>query len=333
MASYIARRKFLATLLGGTAVAWPLAARAQQPAMPVIGVLHGVSAAQWADRLAGFHRGLGEAGLAEGRNVAIEYRWAEGQFDRLPAMAADLVSRKVAVISAGAPDVAVRAAMAATKTIPIVFVTASDPVGTGFVPSLGRPDGNVTGATLIGTELVAKRLELLHELLPGASRIAVLVNPNNPGLARDNIQQSEAAVRRLGLEMVVIKAGTESEIDSAVVAAVQQNANALSMGNDAYLSSRSRKIAFFALRHGLATMSDARDTVVAGLLMSYGPNQVDSFRQAGIYVGRIVKGEKPADLPVLQPTKFELVINLTTAQAIGLKIPESFLLRADEVIE
>ena len=328
----IGRRELL-TALGSAAAAWPLAARAQQPAMPVIGVLHGVSAAQWADRLAGFHRGLGEAGLAEGRNVAIEYRWAEGQFDRLPAMAADLVSRKVAVISAGAPDVAVRAAMAATKTIPIVFVTASDPVGTGFVPSLGRPDGNVTGATLIGTELVAKRLELLHELLPGASRIAVLVNPNNPGLARDNIQQSEAAVRRLGLEMVVIKAGTESEIDSAVVAAVQQNANALSMGNDAYLGSRSRKIAFFALRHGLATMSDARDTVVAGLLMSYGPNQVDSFRQAGIYVGRIVKGEKPADLPVLQPTKFELVINLTTAKAIGLKIPESFLLRADEVIE
>jgi len=328
----IGRRELL-TALGSAAAAWPLAARAQQPAMPVIGVLHGVSAAQWADRLAGFHRGLGEAGLAEGRNVAIEYRWAEGQFDRLPAMAADLVSRKVAVISAGAPDVAVRAAMAATKTIPIVFVTASDPAGTGFVPSLGRPDGNVTGATLIGTELVAKRLELLHELLPGASRIAVLVNPNNPGLARDNIQQSEAAVRRLGLEMVVIKAGTESEIDSAVVAAVQQNANALSMGNDAYLSSRSRKIAFFALRHGLATMSDARDTVVAGLLMSYGPNQVDSFRQAGIYVGRIVKGEKPADLPVLQPTKFELVINLTTAKAIGLKIPESFLLRADEVIE
>jgi len=295
------RRRDFITLLGGAA-AWPLRARAQQPAMPVIGVLHGVSAAQWADRMAGFHRGLGEAGLAEGRNVAIEYRWAEGQFDRLPAMAADLVSRKVAVISAGAPDVAVRAVMAATKTIPIVFVTASDPVGAGFVPSLGRPDGNVTGATLIGTELVAKRLELLHELLPGATRIAVLVNPNNPGLARDNIQQSEAAVRRLGLEMVVIKAATESEVESAVVAAVQQHANALSMGNDAYLSSRSRQIAFFALRHGLATMSNARDTVVAGLLMSYGPNQVDSFRQAGFYVGRILKGEKPADLPVLQPT-------------------------------
>jgi len=326
------RREFI-TLIGGAAAAWPLAARAQQPAMPVIGVLHGVSAAQWTDRMAGFHRGLGEAGLAEGRNVSIDYRWAEGQFDRLPAMAADLVSRKVAVISAGAPDVAVRAAMAATKTIPIVFVTASDPVGAGFVPSLGRPGGNVTGITLIGTELVAKRLELLHELLPDATRIAILVNPNNPGLTRDNIQQSEAAVRRLGLEMVVIKAGTESEIESAVVAAVQQHANALSMGNDAYLSSRSRQIAFFALRHGLATMSDTRETVAAGLLMSYGPNLVDSFRQAGLYVGRIIKGEKSADLPVLQPTKFELVINLTTAKAIGLKIPESFLLRADEVME
>jgi putative tryptophan/tyrosine transport system substrate-binding protein len=325
------RRDFI-TLLGGAAV-WPLAARAQQPAMPVIGVLHGVSAAQWTDRMAGFHRGLSEAGLAEGRNVAIEYRWAEGQFDRLPAMAADLVSRKVAVISAGAPDVAVRAAMAATKTIPIVFVTASDPVGAGFVPSLGRPEGNVTGITLIGTELVAKRLELLHELLPDATRIAVLVNPNNPGLTRDNIEQSKAAVRRLGLEMVVIKAGTESEIESAVVAAVQQQANALIMANDAYLSSRSRQIVFFALRHALATMSDARETVAAGLLMSYGPNQTDSFRQAGLYVGRILKGEKSADLPVLQPTKFELVINLTTAKAIGLKIPESFLLRADEVIE
>ena len=326
------RREFI-TLLGGAAVAWPLAARAQQAAMPMVGVLHGVSATQWTDRMAGFHRGLGEAGLAEGRNVAIEYRWAEGQFDRLPAMAADLVGRRVAVISAGAPDVAVRAAMAATKTIPIVFVTASDPVGAGFVPSLGRPEGNVTGITLIGTELVAKRLELLHEILPDATRIAVLVNPNNPGLTRDNIQQSEAAVRRLGLEMVVIKAGTESEIESAVVAAVQQHANALSMGNDAYLSSRSRQIAFFALRHGLATMSDTRETVAAGLLMSYGPNLVDSFRQAGLYVGRIIKGEKSADLPVLQPTKFELVINLTTAKAIGLKIPESFLLRADEVME
>jgi putative ABC transport system substrate-binding protein len=222
------RREFI-TLLGGAAAAWPLAARAQQQAMPVIGVLHGVSAAQWTDRMAGFQRGLGEAGFAEGRNVAIEYRWAEGQFDRLPAMAADLVSRKVTVICTFV-DVATRAAMAVTKTIPIVFVTASDPVDAGFVPSLGRPEGNVTGVTLIGTELVAKRLELLHELLPGATRIAVLVNPNNPGLMRDNIQQSEAAVHRLGLEMVIIQAATESEIENAVGAAVQQHANALSVG-------------------------------------------------------------------------------------------------------
>jgi putative tryptophan/tyrosine transport system substrate-binding protein len=299
------RREFI-TLLGGAAAVWPRAARAQQSAMPVIGVLHGVSAAQWTDRMAGFHRGLGEAGLAEGRNVAIEYRWAEGQFDRLPSMAADLVSRRVAVISTGAPDVAVRATMAATKTIPIVFVTASDPVAAGFVPSLGRPEGNVTGVTLIGTELVAKRLELLHELLPGAARIALLVNPNNPGLMQDNIQQSEAAVRRLGLQMIVLKAGTESEIESAVVAAVQQQANALSIAADAYLNSRSRQIASFALRHALATMSDSRETVASGLLMSYGPNQSDSFRQIGLYVSRILKGEKPADLPVLQLLRYPL---------------------------
>jgi ABC-type uncharacterized transport system substrate-binding protein len=267
--------------------------------MPVIGVLHSVSAAQWADRMAGFHRGLGEAGFAEGRNVAIEYRWAEGQFERLPAIAADLVGRKVAVICAFV-DVATRAAMAATKTIPIVFVTASDPVGAGFVPSLGRPEENVTGVTLIGTELVAKRLELLHEILPDASRIALLVNSNNPVLMQDNIQQSNAAVRRLGLEMIVLKAGNESEIESAVVAAVQQQANALSIATDAYLNSRSRQIASFALRHALPTTGESRETVTAGLLMSYGPNQADSFRQAGLYVGRILKGEKPADLPVLQ---------------------------------
>jgi len=303
------RREFI-TLFGGAAAAWPLAARAQQAAMPVVGVLHSVSAAQWTERMIGFHRGLGEAGFAEGRNVAIEYRWAEGQFERLP-----------------------RAAMAATKTIPIVFVTASDPVAAGFVPSLSRPEGNITGVTLIGAELVPKRLELLRELLPGATRIAVLVNPNNPGLTRDNIQQSEAAVRRLGLEMIVLKAGTESEIESAVVAAVQQQANALSIATDAYLNSRSRQIASFALRHALPTTGESRETVAAGLLMSYGPSQADSFRQAGIYVGRILKGEKPADLPVLQPTKIELVINITTAKAIGLKIPESFLLRADEVID
>ncbi len=326
------RREFI-SLLGGAAVAWPLAARAQRPAMPVIGVLHGVSATQWTDRMVGFNQGLSEAGFAEGRNVAIEYRWAEGQFDRLPAMAADLVNRKVAVICAGAGDVAIRTAMAATKKIPIVFTTASDPVRAGFVLSLGRPGGNVTGATFMGVELVAKRAELLHETLPSPTRIALLVNPNNPGLMQDNIQLSNAAMQRLGLEMVVVKAGSENVIESAVVAAVQQQAKALSIGNDAYLSSRSRQVAFFALRYALPTMSESRDGVAAGLLMSYGPNQAETFRQAGLYVGRILNGEKPAALPVIQPTKFEFFINLTTAKALGLTIPPTLLARGDEVIE
>ena len=326
------RREFIA-LLGGAAADGRSRPRAQQAAMPVIGVLHGVSAAQWTDRMAGFHRGLAEAGFAEGRNVAIEYRWAEGQFDRLPAMATDLVSRKVAVICAGASNVAIQAAIVATKTIPIVFTTASDPVNAGFVPSLGRPGGNLTGITFFGVELVAKRLELLHEVLPGATRIALLVNPNNPGLMKDNIRQTEAAVRRLGLEMVVVKAGSESEIESAVVAAAQQQASILSIGNDAYLSTRSRQIASFALRHALPTMTESREGVAAGLLMSYGPNQAESFRQAGLYVGRILKGEKPADLPVMQPTKFEFFLNLKTVKALGLTMPQSLLLRVDEVIE
>ena len=327
------RRRDFIKVIAGSAATWPLVGHAQQRIMPVIGVLHGVSAAQWTDRMVGFHRGLNEAGFAEGRNVAIKYRWAEGQFDRLPAMAADLVSHKVAVILAGAGDVAIKSAMAATKTIPIVFTTASDPVRAGFVLGFGRPGGNVTGATFMGVELVAKRVELLHEILPGATRIALLVNPNNPGLMQDNIQLSTAAVKRIGLEMVVIKAGSESEIETAVVAAVEQQAKALSIGNDAYLSSRSRQIASFALRHALPTMSESRDGVAAGLLMSYGPNQAETFRQAGFYVGRILKGEKPADLPVIQPTNFELFINRTTAKAIGLTVPPALLSRADEVIE
>jgi putative ABC transport system substrate-binding protein len=327
------RRREFVKLLSGAATVWPFAAWAQQSAIPLIGVLHVVSAAQWTDRMVGFHRGLGEAGFAEGGNVTIEYRWAEGHFDRLSAMAADLVSRKVAVICAGAGDVAIRAAMTATKTTPIVFTTASDPVRAGFVLSLGRPGGNVTGATFMGVELVAKRLELLHEILPGITRIALLVNPNNPGLMQDNIELSKAAAQRLGLEMIVVRAGSESEIESTVGEAVGQLAKALSIGNDAYLSSRSRQIAFFALRHALPTMSESRDGVAAGLLMSYGPNQAETFRRAGLYVGRILKGEKPADLPVIQPTNFELFINLTTAKALGLQVPSQLLGRADELIE
>jgi putative ABC transport system substrate-binding protein len=326
------RREFI-MLLGGAAAAWPFAMHAQRRVMPVIGVLHGVSAAQWTDRMVGFNQGLREAGFTEGRNVAVEYRWAEGQFDRLPAMAADLVSREVAVICAGAGDVAIQTAIAATKTIPIVFTTGSDPVRAGFVRSLGRPGGNVTGATFMGVELVAKRAELLHETLPDATRIALLVNPNNPGLMQDNIQLSKGAMQRLGLEMVVVKAGSENEIESAVVAAVQQQAKALCIGNDAYLSSRSRQVAFVALRHALPTMSESRDGVAAGLLMSYGPNQAETFRHAGLYVGRILNGEKPADLPVIQPTKFELFINLTTAKTLSLAVPPALLARADEVIE
>ncbi len=248
-------------------------------------------------------------------------------------MAADLVEHRVAVILAGASDVAIRAAMAATKTIPIVFTTASDPVRAGFVASLSRPAGNATGITFMGVDLVAKRMELLHEILPNANRIGVLVNPNNPGLMQDNIRLSEAAIHRLGLEMIIVKAGSGNEIEDAVLSAVQQQAGALSIGNDAYLSSRSRQIAAFALRHALPTMSESRDGVFSGLLMSYGPNQAETFRQAGIYVGRILKGEKVAELPVMQPTNFELYVNRTTAKAIGVNISESFLVRADEVIE
>jgi len=327
----IGRRELLAAL-GGAAVAWPLAARAQQAAMPVIGFLNSESPNLYAHLVRAFLEGLSQAGYVEGKNVAIEYRWAEGQLDRLPAMAADLVSRRVAVIFA-TPDVGVRAAMAATRTIPIVFTTASDPVVAGFVPSLGRPGGNVTGIAMMGVELVAKRLELLRELLPGARRIAVLVNPNNPSLAQTIVEHSQAAARRIGLELVVLKAATDSEIENSVTAAVEQQAVALSIGSDAYLSSRSRQIAFFALRHALPTMSSTREYVTAGILMSYGTSLTDSYRQAGVYVGRILKGDTPANLPILQPTKFELLINMTTAKAIGLKIPESFLLRADEVIE
>jgi putative ABC transport system substrate-binding protein len=296
-------------------------------------VLHGVSAAQWQDRMVGFHRGLSEIGFSEEQNLNFQYRWAEGHFERLPAMAADLVQREVAVICAGAGDVAIQAAMAATRRIPIVFTTASDPVRAGFVLTMARPGGNVTGATFMGVELVAKRMELLHEIVPAATRIALLVNPNNPGLMQDNIRLSKAAVERLGLELIIVEAGGESAIEGAVAAAAQQQANALSIGNDAYLSSRSQEVASFALRHGLPTITESRNGVAAGLLMSYGPNQAETFRHAGIYVGRILKGEHPADLPVIQPTNYELFFNLRTAEALGLAPSAALLGRADEVIE
>jgi putative ABC transport system substrate-binding protein len=326
------RRKFVATLSGAALVS-TASVRAQQAAVPVIGVLHGVAAAQWTDRMVGFARGLAESGFVDGRNTTIEYRWADGQFERLPGMAADLVRRNAAVILAGASDVAIRAAMQATKTIPIVFTTASDPVRAGFVSSFNRPGGNLTGATFLGVELVAKRFELLRETVPGATRIALLVNPNNPGLMQDNIDLSTTAVQRLGLDMVIVKAGSEAEIESAVASAAQQQAHALNIGNDAYLTSRSEQIAGLALRYGLPTMSESRNGVVSGLLMSYGPNQAETFRQAALYVGRILKGDKPAELPIIQPTQIELFINLTTAKGLRIEIPPPVLARADEVIQ
>ena len=326
------RRRAFNTLLGGAA-AWPLAARAQQQKTPVIGSLYGVSAVEWAGPMVGFRRGLSEWGFDEGRNVAIEYRWAEGQFDRMPALAADLVSRKVEVILVGGNLDGVRAAMAATRTIPIVFTTASDPVATGLVASLNRPGGNATGATVMATELGPKRLELLHELLPTAKKIALLVNPKVPRILQDDVEGAQTAARRLGLEIIVVKGGSEDEIGRAFATAAQQRASALQVGDDAFLDSRRAQIAALGLRHALPTIALTRRAVEAGSLMSYGSNQADVYRQAGIYVGRIIKGDKPADLPVIQPTKFELVINLSTAKALGLEVPGKLLALADEVIE
>jgi putative ABC transport system substrate-binding protein len=326
------RRRDFITLLVGTGAAWPLAVRAQS-AMPVIGSLYGVSAAEWAPYMAGFRRGLNEVGFAEGRNVTIEYRWAEGHFDQLPAMAADLVGRKVNLILAGGSVIGVRAAMAATQTIPIVFTTAVDPVAAGLVASLNHPGGNVTGVTLISSELAPKRLELLREIITTATKIALLTNPKNPAIFKQDTQGVQAAAGSLGLDLVIVSASAQNEIESAIAAAVQQQAAALVVGSDAIFVSNRSQIAALALRQLIPTISSEREGAAAGDLMSYGTNFVDTYRQAGIYAGRILKGEKPADLPVVQPTKFELVVNLKTAKALGLTIPETFLLRADQVIE
>jgi putative tryptophan/tyrosine transport system substrate-binding protein len=306
------RRQFIAGL--GSAAVWPAVVRAQR-AMPVIGVLYGVSAAEWAEYMLGFRRGLGEIGFVEGRNVAIEYRWAEGKYDRLPAMAADLVARRVAVILAGGANVAVRAAMAATQTIPIVFTTIADPVADGLVASLNRPGGNVTGITGISVEVLSKLFEILREAIPAAGKFALLVNPNNPVTARDAIEVAQTAVRRLGVELVTLYAGDEREIDQAFEAAVQQRAGVVVL-NDAYFNSRREQVAALSFRHALPVTGATREAVAAGLLISYSASVPDTYRQAGIYVGRILRGEKPADLPVMQPTKFGLVVNVKTAKVI-----------------
>jgi putative tryptophan/tyrosine transport system substrate-binding protein len=290
------------------------------------------AAAEWAAPMAGFRTGLSEAGFVEGRNVAIEYRWAEGHFDRMPTMAVDLVSRKVAVILVGGNLAGVRAALAATKTIPIVFTTASNPVATGLVTSLNHPSGNATGVTVIVVELGPKKVELLREMIPTATKLALLVNPTNSDMEIER-QNLEGAARHLGMELIVLDARTESEIEAAFAAAIQQQAVALYVGSDAFLVSQRDHIAALGLRYALPTISSVRNDVVAGELMSYGSNQADMYRQAGVYVGRILKGEKPADLPVLEPARFELVINLRTAKTLGISIPQTLLTSADEVIE
>jgi len=301
--------------------------------MPAIGVLYGVSASQWTDRMAAFRRGLGETGFVEGRNVVIEYRWAEGQLDRMLAMAADLMARRVTIVLVGGNTAGVRAMLAAITTIPIVFTTAADPVEAGLVASLNRPGGNATGVTTFSGELGAKKLQLLHEVVPGAKKIAILVNQNNRVTSEADIQTVQTVSSRLGLEVIVVNAGTESEIDKALASAVQHGADAVYSGSDAFLYSRSDQIAALTLRYKLPTMSSLRESVRVGQLISYGTDDLDMYRQAGVYVGRILKGEKPGDLPVVQPTKFELTINLKTAKALGLEIPAPVLARADEVIE
>ena len=325
------RRQFI-TLLGGAAAAWPLAARAQRGALPVIGYLSSSSAAGSQPQLTALRNGLKEAGFAEGGNLRVEYRWAENRYDRLPALAADLVQRRVAAIVASGAVNSPLAAKAATRTIPIVFVTGSDPVDIGLVASLGRPGGNLTGVTLISRELFAKRLELLHDLIPNIRVIGLLVNPSNPN-AKSEIAELQPLATAGGWRLLVVAAGTEADIDTAFATLAQQKADAFTIGTDAFFTNRRSQITALATRYAVPGIYSARENVDAGGLMSYGSSVSEAWRQVSLYVARILKGDKPGDLPVMRPTKFELVINLTAAKVIGLKIPETFLARADEVIE
>jgi putative ABC transport system substrate-binding protein len=324
------RRDFI-TLLGGAA-AWPLAARAQQPALPVIGFLHPTSPEASGSRLRAFRQGLKDVGLVEGENVTIEYRWADNQFDRLPALAAELVQRRVAVIATGGPPAAF-AAKEATTTIPIIFVVGEDPVRLGLVTSVARPGGNLTGINFLAVELAAKRLGLLRELVPGAMRIAVLVNPANPAYTESTLRDVGAAARAMGLQIQVFNAGTIPEIDATFAALVSERPDALFIANDPFLIDRRAQLAQLAARHALPATHQDRLYAEVGGLMSYGANLGDAYRQVGLYTGRIVKGAKPADLPVVQSTKFELVINASTARMLGLAVPQTLLVAADEVIE
>jgi putative tryptophan/tyrosine transport system substrate-binding protein len=322
------RREFMAGVAG--AAAWPLVAWAQQPGMPVIGVLRSTAAADFTRYVTAFREGLGEAGFVEGQNVAIEYRWANNQPDRLPEMAADLVRRRVTVISTN--GFATPAAMAATGTIPIVFTTGFDPVRTGLVASLSRPGGNVTGVVFTTTDLVGKQLGLLHELVPKAAVIAVLVDPNQPEVGIES-REAEAAGRAIGRQTLIVKAASERELDAAFATLVQAGAGALLvLGSPTFLARR-RQLVVLASRHAMPASYSTREYAEVGGLMSYGTSQMDANRRAGLYAGGILKGAKPADLPVELSSKFELVLNLATAKGIGLDIPPTLMARADEVIE
>jgi ABC-type uncharacterized transport system substrate-binding protein len=327
------RRRAFILALGGAAAAWPLAARAQQPAMAAIGLLDVRSPDAMADRLRGFRQGLGETGYVEGDNVTIIYRWAENKLDRVPELMADLVRRQAAVILAGGNTAAIFAAKAATATVPILFIVPEDPVRLGLVVSLARPGGNLTGINFFNAELVAKQLELLHELVPRAARVAVFVNPasvsNTEAIERD----APPAARAMGLQIQFLRASTSREIDTAFATFARELPDALFVGNDGFFNSRRVQFVQQAAHHRLPAIYTGREYCEHGGLMSYGTNIADAYRQAGVYAGRILKGTKPADLPVVQSSKFELVINHQTARMLGLTVPDKLLVAADEVIE
>ncbi len=325
------RRDFI-TLFGGAAVGWPLTARAQQQPMPVIGWMSGRSPEDSAHLVAAFRQGLREAGFVEGQNLSIEYRWARGDYGRLPTLAAELVERRVAVLVAVGGDTSAIAAKQATSTIPIVFGMGGDPIKAGLVMSFNRPGANATGYTLLTNEMESKRVSLLHELLPGVRLIGALLNQNFPPAVRQ-LQDIEEAVRSIGQTLFVARASNDTELEAALLSLVRQGVGAMLVAADPYFDTRRDRIIAFAAQNRIPTIYQFREFAVAGGLISYGPSITDSYRQAGVYVGRILKGTKPADLPVLQPTKFELVINLKTANALGLALPNSIQLLADEVIE